>query len=85
VLFLAVEEKLRAVTELSYSSLVFVAVYTKNAMHTYEGLVGPLIQRLEHRLSDLQRDLAQLSEENEQMKEELKKSKLRSPVRFTTV
>jgi len=54
-------------------------------VHTYEGLIGPLMQRLEHRLSDNGRHLMQLQEENKQLKEELKKSKLQSPVKFTAV
>ena len=56
-----------------------VAVYTENVVHIFEGLVGPLLQRLEHRLSDNERHLKQLREEKEQLKEEL--NKLRSPVK----
>jgi len=54
-------------------------------VHIFEALVGPLMQRLEHRLGNNERYLTQLCEENTQLKEELKKSKLRSPVKFTAV
>ena len=68
-----------------HGTFVFVVVYTKNMVHTYEGLIGPLMQRLEHRLSDNGRHLTQLSEENKQLKDELRKSKHHSPVKFTAV
>lgn len=64
---------------------VCAVVYTKNMVHIFEGLVGPLMQRLEHRLSDNERHLRQLREEKEQLKEELEKSMLHSPVKSTAV
>ena len=60
-------------------------VYTKNMVHIFEGLVGPLMQRLEHRLGDNERYLKHLHEEKEHLKEELEKLKLRSPVKSTAV
>jgi len=54
-------------------------------VHIFEGLVGPLMQRLEHRLGDNERYLRQLREEKEQLKEELKKLTPRSPVKTTSV
>jgi len=39
------------------STLVFVAVFTKNRVHVYEALVRPLMQRFDHRLRDSGRDL----------------------------
>ena len=52
-------------------------------VHIFEGLVGPLMQRLEHRLADNERYLRQLRAEKERLKEELEKSKLRSPTKST--
>jgi len=54
-------------------------------VHIFEGLVGPLMQRLEHRLSNNERYFTQLREENRKLNEELKNSPLRSPVKFTAV
>lgn len=68
-----------------YCVHVYVVVYTKNLVHIFEGLVGPLIQRLEHRLGDNERYLRHLREEKERLKEELKKSKVHSPVKSTAV
>jgi len=67
-------------------------VYTKNTVHILEGLVAPLMQRLEHRLGDNERCLKQLCEEKErlgeeieQIEEELEKLMRRSPVKSTAV
>ena len=65
--------------------LVCALVYTKNMVHIFEGLVGPLMQRLEHRLGDNEQYLSHLCEEKEQLKEELEKLMLHSPVKSTAV
>ena len=43
-------------------------VYTKNMVHIFEGLVGPLMQRTEHRITDNERYLRQLRDEKEELK-----------------
>jgi len=64
---------------------VCALVYTKNMVHIFEGLVGPLMQRLEHRLGDNERYRRHLCEEKERLKEELEKLMLHSPVKSTAV
>jgi BRCA1/BRCA2-containing complex subunit 3 len=61
------------------------SVYTKNMVHIQEGLIGPLMQRLEHRLKDNERHLHTLRKEKEKLKAELKHSVLLSPVKSTAV
>jgi len=56
-------------------------VYTKNMVNIFEGLAGPLMQRLEHRLADNERHLKHLCDEKEKLKEELEKATFRSPVK----
>jgi len=45
-------------------------------VNIFEGLIGPLMQRLEHRLADNRRRLRHLREEKERLKEELEKAML---------
>jgi len=65
----------------NYSTVVCAVVYTKNMVHVFEGLVGPLMQRLEHRVGDNQRNFSHLCQEKERLSEDLKTAMRRAAVK----